>query len=909
MDFIKIWGRWKMRFVKYKNFRAFLVVLAILLSANVIGGVLVLGSYDNAGGRPAEAAVTNDSAYTTAYPTRSGYYYVRFYVYIYADSTWGRPSISSSNITSSNSSTYGNFTWTNYKFSYNPRGYSWSSSAPTSFTCYYKTATDYTYNQSASTVASSLYNGSFSSSRTMTRSGNDFTYSSSYSTSVSSSNNSSYRYYYAVLVMKLDLQASYFTANKYTLYLDANGGTVSNTSLTATYNASVSLPTPSRTNYSFVGWYTGSTKKNSGFTWTYTSNQTFKAKWACTVSFNSMGGSECSNMTVNTDEAYDSLPTPTRTGYEFVGWYKTSNFSGDMIQTTDIVQENHTLYAKWNCSVVFDAVGGTACSSITVQVDSVYGTLPTTTRTGYTFDGWYKESNYSGSQVTSTDIITVGHTLYAKWLSTINLDQQGGSGGSGSVRGVYNLDMPEATAPSRMGYDFGGYFTLTNGSGTQYYSDNMTSVHIYDLSNGSTLYAKWTKAKYILYYNANGGTVSPTEQTVEFGSIINLITPTRAGYTFFGWYLDGSLYSGGAWTFTENKTVVAKWGYTLTYDANGGWVTPGSVRLEDGDTITTPIPTRLGCYFDGWLIGSTHYYGGVWAYSTNQTAVAKWVCELSYTLNDGAGGNITGSESGYYTAGTNITLTASPTAGYQFDYWLINGAKFSSATYTHTLDRHTNAVAYFKKSQPTANVYATNGTIASTYLNLEPETYSATLRITPETGKYIESISFDNVAFYTIDSWSTKLYAVSSFAQNVAYQANEGNNDLWLTFNYYNTNKSVNVYVRLTTTPYSDLTVPKNDGGALDGIAVSANYGGSVTLVGADMDTLADSDEIICTAKLAQPGYEFVGWCFADSPANIISTSESAKFKKSTIYGRQLMALFQPTATNPDYNMELDNND
>ena len=77
--------------------------------------------------------------------------------------------------------------------------------------------------------------------------------------------------------------------------------------------------------------------------------------------------------------------------------------------------------------------------------------------------------------------------------------------------------------------------------------------------------------------------------------------------------------------------------------------------------------------------------------------------------------------------------------------------------------------------------------------------------------------------------------------------------------------------------------------------------------MGADYETLADSDEIICTAKLAQQGYEFVGWCFADNQANILSTEESARFEKSAIYGRQLMALFKPSDSNPNYNMDLDN--
>lgn len=897
---------------KYRYAKSsWLVMLTIVLCISTIAGMLCFATYSNAGGKYVEAA-SYSSDYDSVSKYLSHYSHTAYgYVYIYADNTWGRPSISSvystpsSGSGSSSTSTLYVY-WRKGAFSYNLSGYSWSSSAPSSFSikCRYNGDTS----NNSSSDWSSLQSGSYRTSYTFYRSGSNFTYNSTsgsdFTFNVGATSSSNYYYWY---VFYLELQSSYFTANTYTLYYDANGGTVSTTQISVTYRSTnVSPPTPSRTNYSFIGWYISGSRYTGG-TWTYTSSKTAKAKWGCTVTFNSMGGSDCANMTVNTDEQYKSLPEPTRTGYVFVGWYKTSNFSGDMVAVTDVVQENHTLYAKWNCTVTFDPVGGTECAPVTVQVDSVYGTLPSTTRAGYTFDGWYRSNTYTGTQVAPTDIISVGHTLYAKWLSTINLDQKGGSGGSGSVKGTYNLPMPDAVAPVRMGYSFGGYYSGADGTGTRYYSDNMASEHLLDLPSGTTLYAKWTVAKYILYYNASGGSLDRTEQEVEFGSNVTLQTPTRTGYTFLGWYLDGSKYSGGTWTYIENKTVTAKWGYTLTYNANGGLVSIGNIIVVDGDVITLPTPTRDGCTFAGWFVNNNAYFGGLWMFTSNQTAVAKWNCTLDVSVANNQQGYYTGTDIGSYEVGSAFNITAVPLPGYIFDSWVVNSKRYTAATYSGTFTRNTIAVAYFTKAQPTANVYATNGSIASTYLNIEPDTYSATLRISPEAGKYVTSISFDNVAYYTIDSWSTTLYASSNFAQNVAYRANEGNNDLWLTFNYYNSNKTVNVYVNLTTTPYSNLNVPKNTGGALDGIAVSANYGGSVTLVGADYETLADSDEIICTAKLAHSGYEFVGWVFVDSPSTILSTDESTKFTKSKIYGRQLMAKFQPTADNADYNMDINN--
>ena len=74
---------------------------------------------------------------------------------------------------------------------------------------------------------------------------------------------------------------------------------------------------------------------------------------------------------------------------------------------------------------------------------------------------------------------------------TITLNKQGGSGGSSSVTVKYGNSMPSATAPTKSGYTFGGYYSSTNGSGTKYYDANMRSVRTWDKSSNTTLYAYW----------------------------------------------------------------------------------------------------------------------------------------------------------------------------------------------------------------------------------------------------------------------------------------------------------------------------------------------------------------------------------------------------------------------------------
>jgi uncharacterized repeat protein (TIGR02543 family) len=74
---------------------------------------------------------------------------------------------------------------------------------------------------------------------------------------------------------------------------------------------------------------------------------------------------------------------------------------------------------------------------------------------------------------------------------SVILDQQGGSGGTASVTATYGAAMPAITIPTRANLKFGGYFTGTNGRGTQYYTATGASVRPWDRTSDTTLYALW----------------------------------------------------------------------------------------------------------------------------------------------------------------------------------------------------------------------------------------------------------------------------------------------------------------------------------------------------------------------------------------------------------------------------------
>ena len=114
------------------------------------------------------------------------------------------------------------------------------------------------------------------------------------------------------------------------------------------------------------------------------------------------------------------LPTPSRTGYTFKGWF-TAQSGGTKITTSTVFEDDTTVYAQWTANtytVRFDInyTGGTNPTSQTVTYGSTYGTLPKPTRSGYTFMGWYTALN-GGTLIRNGTMVSTAsnHTLYAHW--------------------------------------------------------------------------------------------------------------------------------------------------------------------------------------------------------------------------------------------------------------------------------------------------------------------------------------------------------------------------------------------------------------------------------------------------------------------------------------------------------------
>ena len=365
--------------------------------------------------------------------------------------------------------------------------------------------------------------------------------------------------------------------NIFAVSFNANGGSVGETSRSIVKgNAIGTLPTPTRTGYTFAGWWTaasGGTQISASTT--VSGNVTYYAHWTVnqyTVTFNANGGTGGTTKTQDYGTAIVA-PTVTRTGYTFTGW-------SPSVPST-VPAGNTTYTAQWKVNqytMTFNANGGTGGTTKTQN----YGTsltAPTVARTGYTFTGW-------SPAVPST--MPAGNTTYtAQWRInqyTVTFEGNGGALGEGALPSVaaeqdYGSAIVAPTA-TREGYTFTGWQPVV--------------LETVPASN-VTYTAQWQVNQYTVTFDANGGT-GGTTKTQNYGTSLTAPTVTREGYTFRGWSP-----SVPATVPAGNVTYTAQWEtqYTVTFNANGG--TGGwSRKLDRGSAIVAPTATREWFNFTGW---------------------------------------------------------------------------------------------------------------------------------------------------------------------------------------------------------------------------------------------------------------------------------------------------------------------
>lgn len=225
----------------------------------------------------------------------------------------------------------------------------------------------------------------------------------------------------------------------YTVSYDVNGGNESYRNSTVSEGGKVTLPAdPTRDGYKFLGWFTernGGSKVSSDTV--VTGNMTVHARWeriipTYTVSYNVNGGNGSYSPTTVKEGEKITLPAdPTREGYKFLGWF-TAPTGGDRVTDDTVVTGAMTLYAHWNeikksFALTYDTDGGEHIDSVTLA-DGDKLPLPTPTRRGYTFLGWYDAKAGGSRLIPGASTISENMTVYARWQKDSTGDNVNGNG-------------------------------------------------------------------------------------------------------------------------------------------------------------------------------------------------------------------------------------------------------------------------------------------------------------------------------------------------------------------------------------------------------------------------------------------------------------------------------------------------
>jgi uncharacterized repeat protein (TIGR02543 family) len=294
-----------------------------------------------------------------------------------------------------------------------------------------------------------------------------------------------------------------------------------------------------------------------------------------------------------------TLPEPNRTGYAFGGWYGSNDVSTGGV-VAGIAQgsvEDKEYWAKWTpvtYTITYALNNGTNAEQnpavYTIETPTII--LADPSRAGYDFQGWYTEAEFT-NPATEIPLGSAGDkTFYARWTPVVYAITYILNSGTNAEQNpaTYTIETPTITlaAPARAGYGFQGWYAEAE------FTNPATEIPP-GSAGDKTFYARWTPATYAITYILNNGTnaeQNPAAYTVETPTI-TLADPSRAGYSFRGWYTEAEFTNPA----TEippgsmgSKTFHAKWipgvPVTITLQAVPGDPSLSNVSIAVGETPT-----------------------------------------------------------------------------------------------------------------------------------------------------------------------------------------------------------------------------------------------------------------------------------------------------------------------------------
>lgn len=656
--------------------------------------------------------------------------------------------------------------------------------------------------------------------------------------------------------------------NTYSIAYNANGGTGTTATSTHTYDTAKALTSNgfSRTGYTFTGWNTqangsGTAYSNSqsvkNLTTSNGSTVTLYAQWSVnnyTLTFNANGGSVSpASKSLAYGSQYGTLPTPTRNGYTFTGWFTAASGGTKVSNTTTMGAGNVTVYAQWaptNYTITYNLNGGTNPSGVSTNynINTATITLPTPNRSGYTFAGWYTNSSFTGSAVTSIAKGSTGNKVfYAKWTPanyTISYNLNGGSVSGNPTS--YNIETATFTLknPTKTGYTFTGW-TGSNGSTAQ------TSVSIAKGSTGNKSYtANWRANTYTVAYNANGGsgTTASSSHTYGVAKTLTANAFTRTGYTFKGWntkadgsgtsYTNSQSVSNLTSTNGSTVTLYAQWtANTYTYNivyksSTGKSLGTSTVAGTFGSSKSVSAPAKTGYTTPS---AQTVVFDSTSAKTITFTyPVVNYT--ISYNLN---GGSVSGNPSSYNIESSTITLKNPSKTGNTFTGW--TGSNGTTAQTSVSIP-----------SGSTGNKsYTANWRVNSYTATFNGNGGSAGTSITKPYGSQLGTLPTSSRTGYTFRGWFTATSGGTQISTTTTMPAN-----------------NVTYYAQWSANTY---TVNYNANGGTGTTASSSHtYGVAKALT---------------TNGFSKTGYTFLGWSTSPSATTATYTNGQSVSNLSSTNG------------------------
>ena len=502
---------------------------------------------------------------------------------------------------------------------------------------------------------------------------------------------------------------------------DGNGADNASTQ-TQSGSASTTTLSPTttytRTNYTLGSWNTKSdgsgTSYALGAAFNFKSNLSLYAIWTPNflVQFNSESGTAVSNQTYSGTPL--SLSSPTRTGYNFAGWFLAAS-GGSAITSPYSPTGPITLHAQWtlkSVTITFDAAAGAFSVaplnqrpvSVTYGTDALSSAPAAPTLAGNNFQGW-SETSTSLTTLPSYTVTETPTTLYAIYsvavvTYTVTFDTSTATSGSASSATVSatagnSVNLATANTLTRTGWTLDGW--TKSGSETIY---SLGSA--YTPPANVTMYPHWTPTYTVIFNgnNSSSGTMSNQTGTgTSFYLAVNAFS--RTGYTWDHWSDTSTANVGITYNNAQlvsiksplNLTLYAQWNaisytynYSVSYDGNGA-DNSGAMSSQSGNsssfTLTANAFNRTGYDFVGWsdtnTVGGTDYIDQqpiTLSHALTTTLYAKWAprsYSVSYSYGSGGtpGGTLPNTVSTYHPGDTFTVASGSglSNTGWTFGGW------------------------------------------------------------------------------------------------------------------------------------------------------------------------------------------------------------------------------------------------